>query len=82
MNWPRSTWANMFDADIYPTFASGIADRPYLEAYDFMERSDAADTSFAPAHPRFRDFITECDVSFPDGSRFFEGSASGVDGRP
>lgn len=53
------TWTGMFGDGTYDTFASQIEDRPYMEAYSFLYRSDDGTRSFYPEAPLFSGFVEE-----------------------
>ena len=66
------TWPNMFASDTYGTFASQIEDRPYLDAYNFLYRSDDGTKSFYPESPLFPTFVEDVTVGEP-GAAFYQG---------
>ena len=66
------TWPQMFTPETYPTFASQIEDRPYMEAYSFLYRTDDGTKSFYPEPPLFSGFVEELTLG-PAENPFYSG---------
>ena len=76
---PEVTWNAIFGdtGEIYPTFASEVDDRPYVEGYDFLYRADERAASFYPEQKPFKDFQDTFDLAV-DGAPFFRGKAEAL----
>lgn len=72
-------WDNMFGDGTYPTFNSQIEDRPYMDAYSFLYRTDDGTRSFYPDPALFPSFVEDLALGEIDAP-FYHGRPEGLTG--